>query len=40
LQTPQHVALPRVMKALLGAPGDVSAVDLAAYGVEVLLEGK
>lgn len=38
-QTPQHVALPRAMKALLGG-GDVSAVDLPSYGVEVLLEGK
>ena len=39
LQTPQHVAPPRAMKALLGG-ADVSSVDLAAYGVEVLLEGK
>jgi len=33
------VAPPRAMKALLGG-ADVSSVDLAAYGVEVLLEGK
>lgn len=39
LQTPQHVALPRAMKALLGG-ADVRSVDFAAYGVEVLLEGK
>jgi hypothetical protein len=39
LQTPQHVALPRAMKALQGG-ADVSSIDLAAYGVEVLLEGK
>lgn len=39
LQTPQHVALPRAMKALQGG-ADVSSVDLAAYGVEVLLEDK
>jgi hypothetical protein len=38
-QTPQHVAVPRAMKALLGG-GNVSYVDLPAYGVEVLLEGK
>ena len=35
LQTPQHVALPRAMKALQGG-ADVSSIDLAAYGVEVL----
>ena len=39
LQTPQHVALPRAMKALQGGLMSVPP-DLAAYGVEVLLEGK
>jgi beta-galactosidase len=38
-RTPQHVALPHPMKALLGG-GDGSTVDLAAYGVEVLLDAK
>jgi hypothetical protein len=39
LPTPQPVALPGAMKALLG-DGNVSFVDLPAYAVEVLLEGK
>jgi beta-galactosidase len=38
-QTVQHVALPHPMKALLGG-GDGSAVDLAAYGVEVLVDAR
>jgi beta-galactosidase len=40
LRTPQHVVLPRSMKALLLGSGDVSSVDLPGYGVEVLLDGK
>lgn len=38
--TPQHVALPQAMKALLGGEGEVSAVDLPQYGVAVLIESK
>ncbi len=34
LRTPQHVALSRSMKALLLGSGDVTSVDLPAYGVE------
>ncbi len=37
---PQHVALPRAMKASLLGSGDVTAVDLPAYGVEVLVDSK
>jgi beta-galactosidase len=38
-QAAQHVALPHPMKVLLGG-GDGSAVDLAAYGVEVLVDAR
>jgi beta-galactosidase len=38
-QTAQHVALPHPMKVLLGG-GDGTTVDLAAYGVEILLDAK
>jgi beta-galactosidase len=38
-QTVQHVALPHPMKVLLGG-GDGSGVDLAPYGVEVLVDAK
>ena len=38
--TPQHVALPHAMQALLGDSGEVNAVDLPEYGVAVLLESK
>jgi len=38
-QTAEHVALPHPMKALLGTE-DGRRVDLPAYGVEVLVDGK
>jgi beta-galactosidase len=37
---PQHVALPHSMKAMLLGSGDVAAVDLPAYGVEVLVDSR
>ncbi len=37
---PQHVALPHSMKAILLGSGDVTGVDLPAYGVEVLVDSK
>jgi len=38
-QVAQHVALPHPMKALLGG-GDGSALELPAYGVEILVDAK
>jgi beta-galactosidase len=40
LRKPQTVTLPRTMKALLLGSGDVTTVELPAYGVEVLVDSK
>jgi beta-galactosidase len=40
LRKPQTVTLPRAMKAMLLGSGDVTTVDLPAYGVEVLVDSK
>jgi beta-galactosidase len=40
LRKPQTVTLPRTMKAMLLGSGEVTTVELPAYGVEVLIDSK